>query len=133
MNKITILIEVLVFLLVVSLLGNIFQYSKYLNIPVSLEQPTKKDFSWTKDYIEVTKGSINWQDCNEGSNLCARWEDYSELNPLPTVVVKQCKQEGTTLVDGKKVTGLPIGEHVLVGATIRPCDEANSGDSVGIK
>ena len=82
-----------------------------------------KDFKWVSDYVDVLEGEIKWSDCGEGQNKCALWEDYSGQNTLPRIRVKQCDQQGTRLQDGKWTTGLPQGEHTLVGTTIRPCKD----------
>ena len=112
------------------------RYNELKNKPVVTADNTQcpkglvcKDFKWVDDYVGVISGDIEWTDCGEGVNKCARWEDYSGKNPLPQVEIKQCAQEGTRLEDGKWVTGLPEGTHILVGTTIRPCEDLEDLDA----
>lgn len=134
-NRLIWVIEAMAFFLILSFAGNIYQYFKYTKTKQVTPAPickecncpnqdnlTCKDFTWVSEYIEIVEGEIKWFDCNEGQNKCATWEDFSGLNPYPIVEIKGCTQEGTSMVNGKKVTGLPVGRHVLVGATIRPCE-----------
>lgn len=81
-----------------------------------------KDLRWVKDYVEVLSGDVQWRDCGEGQNKCAIWEDYNSQTP-PVMNIKQCYQQGTRKSGGEWVTGLPTGLHVVLGATVRPCDE----------
>ncbi len=96
--------------------------SSQKDCPVCPEQKVCKSFDWLNNYVEIVKGDIQWQDCGEGTNTCAFWENYQADSPLPTVKILGCNQQGTALdKDGNFITGLDVGEHTIVGATIRPC------------
>ncbi len=84
------------------------------------------EFAWVDNYVDVLEGDIPWSRCEEGSSRCVFWEDYNRENPSPKVRIKGCIQEGTRLEDGKVVTGLPEGEHIIIGATIRPCEHSDT-------
>jgi hypothetical protein len=134
------LIIILLVLIILTSFGvNVYLYYKYRVLrdsPPAIvdgkcpEGLICKDFQWVNQYIEVISGEINWIDCGEGENKCARWEDYSRQNPLPQVLIKKCPQEGTRIVDNEWVTGLPEGTHTLIGITLRPCEDIV--DAVGI-
>lgn len=96
--------------------------SSQRDCPVCPEQKVCKSFDWISKYVQVVRGDIQWTDCGEGSNICAFWENYQADVPLPTVKILACSQQGTALdKDGNFITGLDIGEHTIIGATIRPC------------
>lgn len=98
---------------------------------VDIKSSANKDprFEWVSKYIEIKEGEIPWQDCGEEKGQCAFWEDYSGQTPLPRVFIKECPQQGTHIENGNYVTGLPIGEQVIIGATIRPCVSGIQGES----
>lgn len=129
------IIIILQILLIASIGTAVYFYTEYRKVKdvepiVVAPDPTGcpkglvcKDFRWVDDYIEVLAGEVEWIDCGEGVNRCARWEDYSGENPLPQVEIKGCTQQGTRLENGEWVTGLPEGIHTLVGTTLRPCED----------
>lgn len=131
-----IVVIVVLSLLAISIFSNIYLIFKlqesYKNLeeckssqkecPVCAEPKACKSFDWISKYVEVVKGDIQWTDCGEGSNICAFWENYQADAPLPTVKILGCSQQGTAIdKNGNFVTGLDIGEHIIIGATIRPC------------
>ena len=121
-------------LLIASISTAVYFYTQYKKIkdtePGTVLVPSNecpkgmvcKDFRWVDQYIEVVAGEIEWIDCGEGVNKCARWEDYSGENPLPQVTIKGCTQEGTRLENG--VWALPDGLRSQVPAEYSPFSSA---------
>lgn len=133
-NSIKIILIGFLLVFIASLGGNfylILKLQEVLNRPptvvtVNSAEETLPSFDWVNQYLEVKSGEpIAWKQCPDDESQCAFWENYQRDEPLPTVEIKECMQQGTRIVDGQLVTGLPAGEHTIVGATIRPCTESS--------
>lgn len=132
-----IIIVSILMVFVMSLISNIYliyklqeSYKSLLDCKASQKecqacpaQKACKSFDWVNKYVEVVSGDVQWEDCGEGGNICAFWENYQADVPLPTIKIIECEQQGTFVdQNGNFITGLSLGEHTIVGATIRPCD-----------
>ena len=84
--------------------------------------PVHRNPSWVIRFVEVLDGaSLEWHECpDEAPDSCAYWYSGNHgPNRYVRMRIARIPQDGTRLVGGVQVLGLPLGEHLVIGITAR--------------